>query len=93
MGIESLALSQGGTQPLKMYTNMKFLSSHRVDALRHFNKRRKLMEAGRNQPIQLGDWEDKKARAVICSYANPDNSSKKVKSQEPQMGSTSKRIE
>ena len=54
--------------------NVYFYESfkHRVDSLRHFDRRRKLMKAGKNQPIQLDDWDDLNAQAVRNLYANPD---------------------
>ena len=54
--------------------NVYFYESfkHRVDSLRHFDRRRKLMKAGKSQPIQLDDWDDENAQAVRNLYANPD---------------------
>ena len=45
------------------------------------------MKAGKNQPIQLDDWDDENAQAVRNLYADPDDPSKTVETQEPQMES------
>ena len=55
-----------------------------MDSLRHIDKRRKLMRAGKNQPIQLDDWDDEKAQAVRNLYADPDDQSKIEETREPQ---------
>ena len=45
------------------------------------------MKAGKNQPIQLGDWDDEHSKAVRDLYADPDDPSKTEETQEPQMES------
>ena len=42
------------------------------------------MKAGKNQPIQLDNWDDKNAQAVRNLYADPDDQSKVEETQEPQ---------
>ena len=56
------------TENVYFYESFK----HRVDSLRHFDRRRKVMKAGKNQPIQLDDWDDENAQAVRNLYADPD---------------------
>ena len=65
--------------------NVYFYESfkHRVDSLRHFDKRRALMKAGKNQPIQLDDWDDENAQAVRNLYADLDDQSDVKETQEP----------
>ena len=69
--------------------NVYFYESfrHRVDALRQFVKRRKLMKAGKNQPTQLGDWDDENAQLVRNLYANPELPSKTEETQVSRNGS------
>ena len=46
--------------------NIYFYESfkRRVDSLRYFDKRKKRMRAGKNQPVQLDDRDDENAQAV-----------------------------
>ena len=41
------------------------------------------MKAGKNQPIQLDDWDDENAQAVRNLYADPDDQSDVMGTQEP----------
>jgi hypothetical protein len=54
--------------------NIVFYESfkHRVDALRHHDKRRKLLKKGVAQPVQLNDFEDENANGVRNLYLDPD---------------------
>ena len=54
--------------------NVYFYESfkHRIDALRHHDKRRALMKNGKNQPIQIDDWDDGNAQGVRNLFTNPD---------------------
>ena len=45
------------------------------------------MKTGKNQPIQVGDWDDKNARAVRNLYASCDFPSKTEETQESRNGS------
>ena len=42
------------------------------------------MKAGKNQPIQLDDWDDENAQAVRNLYADPDDQSNVEETREPQ---------
>ena len=42
------------------------------------------MKAGKNQPIQLDDWDDENAQAVRNLYADLDDQSDVKETQEPQ---------
>ena len=53
------------------YENMK----HRVDSLRHHDKRRELMQQGKTQPVQLDDFadDDEVARSGVRNlFTDPD---------------------
>jgi hypothetical protein len=50
--------------------------SHRIDALRSFDKRRDLMNRGLPQPVQIDDWDDVGATTVRNIYSNSDIRSK-----------------
>jgi hypothetical protein len=53
--------------------NVYFYESfkHRVDALRHHDKRRALMKSGKVQPIQIDDWDDSNAQGVRSLFIDP----------------------
>ena len=46
--------------------------SHRIDALRHHDKRRELLRRGEDQPFVLNDFEDDNATAVRSLYLEPN---------------------
>jgi len=54
--------------------NIVFYESfkHRIDALRHHDKRRELLKNGVAQPVQLNDFEDENADGVRNLYLDPD---------------------
>jgi hypothetical protein len=53
--------------------NVYFYESfkHRVDALRHHDKRRALMKSGKVQPVQIDDWDDSNAQGVRSLFTDP----------------------
>ena len=53
-----------------LYFNEDF--SSRIDALRHHDRRRAMMRADLEQPIQLDDFDDPNAAAVRNLYTDPD---------------------
>jgi hypothetical protein len=56
------------TDNLYFYENF----SHRIDALRHHDKRRDLLRRGEEQPYVLDDFDDDNATAVRSLYLDPD---------------------
>ena len=54
--------------------NIVFYESfrHRIDALRHHDKRRELMKKGETQPVQLDDFDYENAKGVRNLYLDPD---------------------
>ena len=55
-------------------SNIVFYESfkHRIDALRHHDKRREIMKKGGVQPVQLNDFEDENAKGVRNLFTDPD---------------------
>ena len=45
---------------------------HRIDALRHHDKRRELMKKGEAQPLVIDDFEDENAEGVRNLFLHPD---------------------
>lgn len=56
------------TDNLYFYENF----SHRIDALRHHDKRRELLRRGEDQPYIVDDFTDENADAVRNLYLDPD---------------------
>jgi hypothetical protein len=62
------------TDNVYFYENM----SHRIDALRHHDKRRELLRRGEDQPYVLNDFDDDNATAVRSLYLDPNASPPRV---------------
>jgi hypothetical protein len=54
--------------------NLYFYESfaHRIDALRHHDRRRKLLRDGHEQPVQINDFDDENAQGVRNLFLHPD---------------------